>query len=98
MIYDQAVAGVDASREPLQERVSQKETSEPNELGSRGMVPVPPSLPTCAEMVAFIADFEILKAILCGSQGLGGQNATAMSKVTSLQCLTLRMHVDTSRI
>ena len=37
MIYDQAVAGVesvDASREPLQGKDSQKETSEPSELGS----------------------------------------------------------------
>ena len=35
MIYDQAIEGVDASRESFQEKVSQKEeTSEPSELGS----------------------------------------------------------------
>ena len=34
MIYDQAAAGVDASRELLQKQVSQKEASEPSELRS----------------------------------------------------------------
>ena len=53
MIYDQAAAGVDASQELLQKQVSQKEASEPSELGSvfESLATKPADL---CRMVAFI--------------------------------------------
>ena len=97
MIYGQAIEGVDANREPLQAKASQKEeTSEPSELGSIFGNRVTKSADVYGDGCVHFRWTSSSES--CGSQGLGGRDAAAMSRVTSLQCLTPGMHIDTTRV
>ena len=79
MIDDQAVAGVDTCRYTPR-AVSQKETSEPTELGSvfgnRATKPAELCGVGCVYLRWTFSSSSV-KAIPCGSQGMGGQGTAA---------------------